>query len=381
MAALVSARGLCRDLEEWWGSSLDDDLVTRIMNAPPSHVSRFTETVHLTPHLSQIKRGQLRPAVHPTRDEVQSADTIARTASAGLRLLLYAHEIVLDVEDLPFGLGWQLTDRVTQRQKLTNLVRLRPLIDDRLITFTSLRSQSRHPSRTGWDDRFTTDPRYAEIAKSMLPPGEDDLENLDATLRFAVGKARASYGLAQMNLAHVLTRTVQDEHLAELLLGTRGIDRRLASLNVLAALPVPSMNGDVRDLVQVRRSDGAFAEWRQRLGSALDHVGQFRDDADATEAAAIVSQELEEGLAALTTAVRRSPALTALRRGSSGFAITSVSALTGFVTGSAMSAVAAGAVANTTAAAVLAYLNARRERSSQMLIHDLALSFRDPTTE
>jgi hypothetical protein len=153
-------------------------------------------------------------------------------------------------------------------------------------------------------------------------------------------------------------------------------------LKKLAALNVPAIAGDISSLVNLRRSDEHFAEWRNRLSGALTHIGELSDKESIEEAAGIVYAELSEGLSQVNTAVRRSPALQAAKAGLAGLVISGISETTAEVmtTNPWVDGLVAGA---TGAAAVTVfdvgrnYVKALLARRKGRLIMDVAMLF-DP---
>jgi hypothetical protein len=100
---LIQPEELYRHIESWCGTDFDDELIDRIAKAPFEHLEAFAESVDdlkgrlkYTPN--EIPRGFLRPAVVDN-----FGIDIPRRIDA-LKLLLYAHEILLDSDDLFYRL-------------------------------------------------------------------------------------------------------------------------------------------------------------------------------------------------------------------------------------------------------------------------------------
>jgi hypothetical protein len=144
-------------------------------------------------------------------------------------------------------------------------------------------------------------------------------------------------------------------------------DNRQIVLQKLAALKVPKMTGDLAALINIRKSDADFAEWRMRLGDAMSYVGEVgEDDQSLNKAAEVVSAQLSDGLSHVERATKKSPALQALKHGVTGLAITGISTATSeLITGDpwvGLASGAAGSIAGKAADSALAYVKALQAR-------------------
>ena|SRR5829696_6686006 len=130
-------------IEVWWGEPFDGKLIERMAKAPKKHRRAFKE--NLTPFWANlylgfpaIPPGVLRPGVATTEIEPRSARRIE-----GLRLLLYAHEVVLDLLDLIGDLHFWIYQGDTYSGSLKQLAKLRPLIEDGSIICNDASHQRR----------------------------------------------------------------------------------------------------------------------------------------------------------------------------------------------------------------------------------------------
>jgi len=383
----VEAKDIYARVEKWWGNQFDDNLVAHISNAPHAHILAFAESLdEIDMQLPEMRPGILRPFVSTAVTDVGAGDRL----SAALRLLLYAHEVVLDFDIIDIFDGYRLAfygqqDHLNaERERLKNglftLVRIRPLVVDGSIRFTPIRSRGLHPSlMSPMQDFFETDDGRAlieEVHKLRSYPVEMNDWDPAWAVMFLLGEINAACSMAQRRLGHPLARSSLDALGLRRLLQRPIMDQRYASLKTLASLKVPGLNGDIDSMVKIRASETQFAEWRTHLSRALAHVGELSDTEDTIkEASELVSAELSEGLLGVQKATRKSPALKALSGSVHGFAISGVTAATtGAITGNPWVSLASG-MAGKASDGVLTYLNSIRSQRKDRLILDVAAYF------
>jgi hypothetical protein len=119
-------------------------------------------------------------------------------------------------------------------------------------------------------------------------------------------------------------------------------------------------------------------------GEALTYVGELAEDEESlSEAAAVVHAQLSDGLSQVNKAVKKSPALQAVKGGLSGFAISGISTMTTELLLGNPSvelvalASAVGASAGMVADSGLSYLRTLQARRRGRLIMDVSMLF-DP---
>jgi hypothetical protein len=383
-------------IETWWGSNLDDELMERMATAPEKHKQAFSDS--LLPFwanislygLPEISPGVLRPALATNEAEAPSTRRIE-----GLRLLLYAHEIVLDPLDLFGDLMFGLDEGDTYASSFKQLAKMRPLIESGDIRFASTRGMGNHDPALLHevykhmkqpDIAANLEPLRAELDETFGDNWADlgHGDKLRDYIWFECGGIAAVCHLAAEHKAHILARRGLDQMIVDTLLKRPVVDNRQLVLKKLAALKVPTLAGDIGSLVDLRRSDADFAEWRTRLGDALSYVGELAEDEESLdEAAEVVHAQLSDGLSQVEKAVKKSPALRAARGGLTGFAVNGITAMTTELAlgnpsvGLVAAASAAGAGAGMVVDSGVSYLKALQERRKGKLIMDVSMMF-DP---
>lgn len=158
-------------IESWWGEKFEDALIPRIVSAPVEQQRVFArEMDHFIMELGmsidrlpEVRSGILRPVL--VRDLSESRLACRLEAA---RVLCYAHEIVLDTGDYFPNFDPHRREN-TFEADLTQLVRLRPLVVDGSIKFTSISSRVRHPSLAGFMENLIGLPGIWQIASEPVP--------------------------------------------------------------------------------------------------------------------------------------------------------------------------------------------------------------------
>lgn len=388
---LINPAKIYDHIEAWWGEDFDDKLVDRILNAPYGHQIAFhatlfplTEFVDIPDLLPQIPRRVLRPAIATNRLDPNTGDTHL----AGLRVLLYAHEIVLDAkriyDDFDPRAPEQLLAYRTEALKL--MVKMRPLVEDRSIKFArmssvfgstleDLQKLLAFPDIAIYLNRYWTE--LNRDSKTPIHLLDSDIGR--ARLPFVAFSAFADLSgacqLATAQKAHLLALTAKDQDVLRILLERPVVDNSHVLLHKLAALKVPSMTGDFDSLIALRKSDVAFAQWRKHLGDALGYVGELTDKESVADAADVVYGQLSDGLSQIQKAVKRSPALQALKGGVQGMYLTGIStAATAMVSGDPAKSFAVGS-ATKIGDVGYQYVKALLARRKDRLIPDVLMLF------
>ena len=392
--AVIRPVDLYGHVESWWGESFDDKLIERILAAPKDHLRAFSESLEdlrggFVESLPEIPPGVLRPTLAPYTVPFYSTNI-----EDALPLLLYAHEIVLDKDFLfdsvdPAQLdvideeplyGESIDQRKRLSMDLRQAARIRPLVEDGSIKFASIVARARGVREATTDDAlveyFMRVPEVVEFLRWLIFPS--GLENrVRAFIDISFFGIVAACDLAAARRAQLLAGSQLEQIVIRSLLEGPVVDNRQVGLQKLASLKVPKMKGDISALVALRKSDADFAEWRTLLGEALTYVGELSDEASLEEAAEIVYAQLSDGLSQVNKAVKKSPALQALKGGLSGLMVSSISAATtGVMTGNPWTALASGAAAKVADAGVT-YVKALQARRKGRLILDVSMMF-DP---
>ncbi len=383
--AQPEAVNLYRHIESWWGDTFDDQLIKRIVYAPSEHHREFQHSLSGIPRPDppdEIPQGVIRPGL-------SSGNVLYRVDRKveGLRLLLYAHEIVLDTGEFFFDVNRIFhLDSMSYAKALRAIMRMRPLVEDGSIKFAGMWRDA-HKNFDGSIscemDELLKFPEYASYLDGHLGTPEETQERMTSLLIYVWENMNAVCRLATGHQAHVLARTRLEQEIIRKLLHRPVVDDRLVGLHNLAALKVPTMTGDIGTFVKLRQSDADFAEWRARLGEALTYVGELGEGEESLdEAAEVVYAQLSDGLSQVQKAVEKSPALQAAKGGLSGLAISGITGTTAeVVTNDPSVALAVGAASGTAGMFLEAgrtYVKALQARRKGRLILDVAMLF-DPS--
>jgi hypothetical protein len=323
-------------VSQWWGDTLSDALVHRIVRAPRKHLCDFAEAfadlMYVEP---ELQAGQLRPLVGVTDhagDQLIPQDYL-RGTSRIRALALYAHQVAVwdplafQAPVIPHLAQTELTAyREQLRVSLLSILELVPLADAGIVvwipTFSSMYRESRSMLQSlgeltvsGID--LTGVPLLNESPLPLGVPRNEFYSPWD-DVDFAISDIAADLSLCQDGalVQPLAANPLADRLLLQLLRsqlmdsGPRG--PRLSKLVTLAERPaVPS----VADIVAVRQSSKAFYDWRMALERALDSVKELPLVAeDIGKAREVVSAELAEPRHEIADELRRSTALAALQR-------------------------------------------------------------------
>jgi hypothetical protein len=383
-----------RDLETWWGEKLNDDLINRMSNAPLKHQQQFVEYFQksLRKNLSTIP--ELQPKILRPMIGANAEQNFDERRLAGLRLLLYAHEIVVDVLDylnmVTPKYGVEAEGDHSFVAVVKRLAQIRPLVEDGSIRFVNTTPMLGTTSF----DRLLESPAVSDHFNAVMAPLESfaKLRGLNWSkkhLKVAIYTGycmgiHAGCVLAEEHLAHALARSPLEDAIMRAYLQRPVTSKYHTVLQKLAALNVPTLTSNLDTLVRLRQSDPDFADWRTRLGEAISYVEDLREDeASLKEASDIVYGQLSDGLSQVEKAVKKSPVLQAVKGGVTGLAITGISAATtagatALMSGNigvGLAAGVAGGVAGKISDSGLAYVKALEARRQGRLILDVAMLF------
>ncbi|MGD9959337.1 hypothetical protein [Nocardioides sp.] len=157
-------------------------------------------------------------------------------------------------------------------------------------------------------------------------------------------------------------------------------DRRALQVPKLAALELPALKMHVPDVVAVRRSSEAFAEWRQRLGVALSQVELLPEgDGWQLQARAIIADELTPYTERVRAEASRSTALSKAVVGMKEMAISGIGGAVGEIIGGPTGAIAGlgGAGLATLVAGMSDWVKARRDAAPKRAVLQLSMIFDD----
>jgi hypothetical protein len=225
---------------------------------------------------------------------------------------------------------------LSRTKALKRLIKMRPLVEDGSIRFAlmsrgytstldDLQKLLASPDIALYLDRYWTEvTRGVDTPIDFLDPNiSPHAIRMTAYVAFAAMNGACQLAAAQK--AHLLALKKNDQDVLRILLEQPVVDNSHVLLHKLAALKVPNMTGDIDSLVALRKSEGAFAQWRTHLGNALTYVGDLTDEQSVDEAADVVYAHLLDGLSQIQKAFKKSPALQALKGGAQGMFLTGIS--------------------------------------------------------
>lgn len=374
------ALALFAHIEELCGEELTVECVQRFAQTTPLvELSAHADgCVDLKPlyrpgHLGLAPRGEVRPVWGEALGPRGIYDAIAP------RLLLYVDSVIETSHRLePFNVagmeGAFESEEYVRRQvseSLEWLVRMRPLIEDGSVLFTS--------KFRGMAIRSLFDPRFLEPPVRGRP---SSIESVEYQLSGNIAVAEESSGTP-------LALTRDEERVYASMLSGHSIDGDVSKMTTLARVPVPEFRGDIGALVKMRQEEDAFTEWRGHLKSALSRVESIPQSPQGVrEAADVITTEMTRSAHAIGKAVRKSPFMAGLQTGQKGLGLTALGAVTGAMVTSAIApasavgpfvgaaAGAASGITKSAAEAGMAYFAAARARNRERAVLNVMLTFR-----
>ena len=361
------------------------------MKAPVEHLKLFEdyyrEFTSWNRGPAQLAPGHLRPSLRFTLPDAIAGRPFGKPPlDVALKLLLYAHEVLLDdpLSSLEFD------NRRSLRGSLEILLRLQPLAELGAVHLVQLHSRGRHPASTGGSrevgERLVTTGR-PQFERLLVQATEFGITSIEEVARTVASDVFGSVGISRGWPGRVqpLVRNHAEAMILEAMFddAARAMpDLRSIHLQKLAAMTIPSLDISVGDLVAVRRSSEDFAKWRVALASALREVQQIEESVEGwvSQAASIVHVELEAVREQVQAETQRSPALASLRSGTAGFALAGLGAVVGAtVSGGNLLAPLVGAGSVKIVETTASYVRSLRKRRRGRALLDLALTFNDRT--
>jgi hypothetical protein len=161
---------LYKHIESWWGADFNDELIERMVSAPTKHQRAFVDSVEaliadFDNNLTVIPPGVLRPALRMKDMEIADHRRLE-----GLRLLLYAHEIVLDTEDFFADFFFDEATpwvRPLIRRSLGQIAKMRPFVEDGSIKFAPMRSMGLDPEIAHELEKIRNFPEIIAVAEDI----------------------------------------------------------------------------------------------------------------------------------------------------------------------------------------------------------------------
>jgi hypothetical protein len=376
-------------IRRWWGEPLTPELAARMVDAPLKQLRLFEDDYRAMGkfQVPELPTGHLRPSLrYGLMDRVAGREGLP--VDVALRLLLYAHEVLMD--DPLSHLGFH--NRRSLRNSLDALLILQPLAELGALHLMQIHSRARHPSSLiGFNDvESRVLSGEMEVFQRLLPrTSHTGINTIDDLVFQVVAETLGSVGLVAHLRGRVqpLVRSESESIVLQAILHEALAampDLRHILLHKLAGMTVPSLGSKVDELVAVRRSSEDFAAWRDALAAALAQVEKLRDGDEqwSRQAAAIVDTELGAVRERIHAVTSRSPALAALRVGTAGFALTGLGAVVGSATGGGRVLPALAGAGSAKAVEVTAsYIRRLRERRQGHALLGLAVTFREPSRQ
>jgi hypothetical protein len=277
---------------DYWSDGDLEGLARRLRVAPAKQVIASIEAWPLVaPPLSVVPPGTLRPIV----GDVVGHD---RMLNAGMRLLLYTNEVVvnhslLDVEHLTEvpkeDARSELADRVAA------LATIRPFVEDGSIQFTQRKDFAigRHPSHIlrffDLMDRVPCDQWDPFEFNSKFEFTREEYTEILGSTVIAVERGKGT----------PLALTKNEELAFQAAFSGFSIDERPVGLRKLASLRLPDYLTDVRGLMALRSNSDVLAEFRTALAEAMAAVAIIPETDDAVREAEgifadVLSSRLED---------------------------------------------------------------------------------------
>lgn len=386
------ARLMIAHTEEWWGDSLGPDLAAAMKAAPFYQLEAFYDewpwanTFRGNPELHdfplpELAPGELRPVL---RGE-------GVWDSSVLSLLLYSNSVVLGSEFLSMFHGFAINARYgagLDEEELRDetlhafaqLGELRPLIDRDLVHFTNIVAMPY--ARRDYLEGDDYEQRVERALRSAFPNITD--EEL-AEHKADRDLARIRY-LAAQKVATPVALTEAESQVLSTVAGANPIDGRRKATEKLARAVVPTVHGSIRDICALRSDEELFAQWRDSLNGALNHVLEFSaSPGNSARAKLVLAREMRAATDDLSRRVESERALSQIWSGrrnfTMAFATSAVAALWASTVAVSLESAGAAGLAGAAVGHLLDNRAARRSRKKEQrdeeLIGRLILGFLD----
>ncbi|MEU8743085.1 hypothetical protein AB0C39_05480 [Streptomyces parvulus] len=385
--------------EEWWDERFGHELISKVSRAPMDQILAFerdwpgVSSLGFGEGVPEISTGSVRPVFKLDR-------TVGRPGTKGLddaiRSLLLVESAVIDSLYLdPFEWldrgwrshftsredfdDWQDEMKVLLPQRLEIMRKILPLIKNQSLFVANMQLNLR--DKIAFESVYRTSVAIESDLLSIPTISwreSADHEDIDDVTRFARSVA-VPVELARSRKASLVSESDFDDEVWRNLLSRTMRDGRVTRIGKLGRLSYPNILSDVDTLIKIRRNDSHYAALRDALATSLDDLGDLSEGPDGLkQASEILQGNLQERLHEVDRAVSDSPALSALRDGSTRMTVSSVGLVAGAAAG-ATSSIFAGAATGAAAAATAGlqkYLETLADRRKNRLVWDFVLSFR-----
>jgi hypothetical protein len=372
-------------IRNFWGEELSRPLLDRIVHAPEQHIAAFRDTPIPASALKNRPIGHARPVV--TSVGFVPADRHMYTAplQTALQLLLYTHEVVVDVP-------WDYLAYPRREYKREWggewLLALKPLYEAGIIHMVPVLSM-----KNSWRAESETEVLLKSLTEKIPeladPPPDQEGDSLKDLLFGSLPAPIRRIGLVQDVFAHIwhekmwpeetnmLVRSPLELKLLEGLGRTKRMTEGDAQVSTLASLQLPNLATSTAEIAAIRGNSDGFALWRDSLGRALSHAnprGELREDMSA-DMLADVRESMLEATETITAETRKSSILGAMVKGLQEFGISGVAGVTAanlFGTPATVAVTAAGMAE--TLRSGREYRTRRQQAASDTAVRQLVLS-------
>ena len=379
-------------IRQFWGEDLSPSLIRRMVQAPEDHYEAFSdEYFSSSPGLGPLPS---LPAAHTRPVLTSSATDLFRRGGEVFReaplLLLYTHEVVVTFP----AFGVVSPDLQDREATLKWLLSVQPLFQMGIVHIRADDSAKRHPAlayRANEAEKvaqeLASDPA-SSVARFCNQWAELDEESPDGTPSSTDEPNPILWWLALDAVAHKdhEARYGREAHRlfksqAELdlwlALGGRTATLQERTQARLVSLELPKFAQAIPELIAIRTSSEAFADWREALGAAIARAAPDNQIETSTELRRDLADQLAPFAERIDRETKRSSALASLRVGAKEFGLGAVAATAGFaVGGSLKTALATGGTVNAMKAA-LDFQRRRAQASRDAALGKLALLFFD----
>lgn len=388
-------------VREYWGEELTPTLADRIVDAPVDHLDHFQSFLNglsscAKMTLPDLPPGELRPVISTGAiDFIYGNNAGLAVAKLAPSLLIYAHQLV--VNDVSYGLC--STDAERRRGAADWLIAVKPLFDDGLIHFRIIDSRKRHPSWRKYYNHLDENinniddsdincfvEQCTQVIDAKEHMAEEEWNRFKGDILYQlIIDASSFYGFERLwpNKVHRLLRSKAEHTVMRAIFEQAAAidgDADVLRLLNLSQLVMPGFTTDIRSLVSVRRSEEEFAQFRHHLATALSQL-DLRDRHDSVQLAAarkLIYAECEPMRARVNSAMKKSPALEALRVGTVGFGVSLLAAVGGFAVGGNLTSAATSAAVAKVSDAALEYVRAYKRRKKAERVADFVATFYSP---
>lgn len=400
----VTATGIYKFIENWWGQELDRTLLEHVAAAPDQHAECFLEEwrdIYLRWQEQGGDPNNVNDEFVPLIGRELGVSTRSREAlSKAVALLLLTRRVAVDERFLfpSTYLGGPYRSSYRDRPLATALYHLasvRSLVEDGSLVFVEippdklgdpvarmkLALELTQNDRKIWES-FGLKPRI--FASGILAPGSEPVPEIETTLYDVCGAIISSLEACQLSNTSPIATAPWMEYAYGKLITRRKIDGRIAKVDRLATVKVPHIIPErISDIVSIRKTSEAYGNLRNNLHQALSEINQLPVGDDAIRIAGeILYDELKLSTDALEGSFKKSSSLSMIKNGMLPFGFGSVSIAMGADWSDPNALSIAGSAVDKVGDGVISYLKNLGNKRSGKAVLGVVASFNqlDPKT-